>query len=177
MRRLLSLSSLSLLALPLLFSAIACKPSGGGSDAATDAAPSASATDAGPDAPVDAAPEAGHGPVGFGPPTAGTPCRPGADINACSPDHTFKLSCAGGTWQAVQSCRGAGTCKGAGGGVTCDVGNPLIGDPCIPGSPPAHCANGNHGVDQCSGGQWHESVCMPPTSCKPNGNNGQAGCR
>jgi hypothetical protein len=172
------LALLALVALPVPLFALSCKPSAGAGDAGSDAAPSASASDAAVDAPADAPVEASaHGPMGFGPPMAGTPCRPGTDTSACSPDHTFKLSCSGGTWQAVQSCRGAGTCKGAGGGVTCDVGNPIIGDPCVAGSPPAHCANGGHGVDQCNGGHWAENVCMPPTSCKPNGNNGQAGCK
>ena len=176
MRRLLLLA---LLALPLA-PVLACKHPEGGGDAGPDGAPSATASTV--EVISDAAPEASAGPtathaVGFGAPAAGVPCHVGTDTQACSPDHNFKLSCSGGTWQAVQSCRGAGTCKGAGGAVTCDVGNPIIGDPCVAGSPAPRCAPGNHAVQQCNGGKWAENVCMPPSSCKPNGNGGQPGCK
>jgi hypothetical protein len=174
MRRLILLA---LLALPL---PLACKHPGSGGDAGADGAASASAsasetvTDAAAD--VSSAPTAtAHGPVGFGPPAAGNPCRTGTDTLGCSTDRTLELTCTGGTWRAMQACRGAGTCKGTGSGVTCDVGNLLIGDPCIAGNPPPHCVA--HAVQQCSGGRWAETVCMPPTNCKPNGNGGQAGCK
>jgi len=170
--------SLALLALPLpLF--VACKHPAAGGDAGADGAPSASAsaepvTDAAAEA--SAATTATHA-MGFGAPAVGIPCRPGTDTLGCSADHNTELTCSGGAWRAMQACRGGGTCKGTGSGVTCDVGNLLIGDPCVAGSPPAHCAPGNHAVQQCNGGRWAENVCMPPATCKPNGNSGQPGCK
>jgi hypothetical protein len=164
-------------ALPLAF---ACKKPGPASDAGTDAAPSASAS---ADMPTDAAAEASasasatHGPLGFGPPSAGSPCRAGTDTQGCSPDHSMELACSGGTWHATTACRGAGACKGSGASTTCDVGNLLNGDPCGPGAPAARCVLG-HAVAQCSGGIWRETVCMPPTTCKPNGGpGGTPGCK
>jgi hypothetical protein len=176
MRRLLLLA---LLALPLPL-VLACKHPAAGGDAGADGAPSASASTA--EVVSDAAAEASAGPtaahaVGFGAPAVGVPCRAGTDTLGCSADHNTELTCSGGVWRAMQACRGAGTCKGSGGAVTCDVGNLLIGDPCVVGSPPAHCAPGNHAVQQCNGGRWAENVCMPPATCKPNGNNGQPGCK
>jgi len=176
MRRLLLVELLAL-PLPLI---LACKHPEAGGDAGADgaASASASASAAVPDAAADgsSAATAAHG-TGFGPPAAGAPCRAGTDTLGCSSDHSLELTCSGGVWRAMQACRGGGTCKGSGSAVTCDVGNLLIGDPCVAGSPPAHCAPGNHAVQQCNGGRWAENVCMPPASCKPNGNNGQPGCK
>jgi hypothetical protein len=168
----------ALLALP--FVVLACKHPGSGGDAGADGAASASASvsDAVPDVAPSASASASataHGPVGFGPPAVGVPCRAGTDTLGCSPDRSLELTCTGGVWRAMQACRGAGTCRGAGGAVTCDVGNPIIGDPCVPGNPPPHCVP--HAVQQCSGGHWTESVCMPPTTCRPNAIGGQAGCK
>lgn len=166
MRRL-NLVALALMALPLAF---ACKKPEPSADAGVDAAPSASASASAPtDAAAEASASATHGPVGYGVPMAGAPCRAGADTLACSPDHGMELTCSAGSWHPMQACRGAGVCKGAGGAVTCDVGNLLIGDPCVPGNPAAKCVMG-HAVQQCSGGVWHETVCMPPTTCKPGPN-------
>jgi hypothetical protein len=177
MRRLLLVALLAL-TLPLT---LACKHPEAGGDAGGDGAAAASASASGEGAVPDAAADASSGPAahgaGFGPPAAGAPCRAGTDTLGCSSDHSVELTCSGGVWRAMQACRGAGVCKGAGGGVTCDLGNLLIGDPCVTGSPPAHCAPGNHAVQQCNGGRWAENLCMPPSSCKPNGNGGQAGCK
>jgi hypothetical protein len=153
------------LALPVL-SAFSCKPKGEATDAGPEAAPSASAST--PEV-VDAAPEASaattaHANV-VGIPFAGGPCKAGADTLACSPDHNIELTCAGGTWAAKTACRGAGVCKGTGAGTTCDIGNLIIGDPCVPGNPPSKCAS-SHAVQQCNNGRWAENVCMPPQTCK-----------
>jgi hypothetical protein len=177
MRRLIVLA---LIGLPLGVAAGACKKAGPASDAGTDGAPSASAS---AEAPTDAAAEASasatatHALLGFGLPNAGTPCRAGADTLGCSPDHATELTCSGGTWRPMTACRGAGVCKGTGAGTTCDVGNLLNGDPCGAGAPAARCVLG-HAVQQCSGGVWRETVCMPPTTCKPNGGpGGTPGCK
>jgi hypothetical protein len=167
MRRLLLVALL--IALPV---AASCKKAGPEGDAGADAAPSASApAEPIPDAAAEASASAAapHGAAGYGPPMAGGACHPGTDTLGCSPDHSVELTCTGGTWRPMQACRGAGVCKGAGSAVTCDVGNLLIGDPCVPGNPAAKCVLG-HAVQQCSGGTWHETVCMPPSTCK-NGPN------
>lgn len=169
MRRLILLT---LIGLPLVVAAGACKKAGPASDAGTDGAPSASAS---AEAPTDAAAEASAAPtathvlLGFGLPSAGAPCRAGTDTQGCSSDHATELTCSGGTWHAMTACRGAGVCKGSGAGTTCDVGILLNGDPCGPGAPAAKCVLG-HAVAQCAGGVWRETVCMPPTTCKAGPN-------
>ena len=158
-----------MLALPV---AVACKKAGPAGDAGADGAPSASTsadlpTDAGAEASASAA--VTHGAAGYGAPSAGAPCHAGTDTLGCSPDRSIELTCSGGTWRPMQSCRGAGVCKGVGSAVTCDVGNPLIGDPCGAASPPSKCMLG-HAVQGCNGGTWRETLCMPPTTCKPGPN-------
>jgi hypothetical protein len=175
MRRLLLLG---LLALPL---PVACKFPSKASDAGSDAAPSASASAS--DTPTDAAPQdaasassSAHVVLHAGLPIAGGACNSSTDTRACSPDHGEELTCTGGVWHAMTACRGPSGCKGSGASVMCEVGTLISGDPCFPGNPPAHCVN-PHSIQQCSGGKWTESVCMPPSSCKPNGNGTQAACK
>ncbi len=168
------------LALFLGLGLLACKPSAHGPDAGTDAAPEAAATSV--EAVPDAAPEAASSAVAthagprFGPPAAGTPCNSATETLGCAPDHGTELTCSGGTWRAMQACRGPGACKGTGASVSCDVGPLITGDPCVPGNPPPRCLN-PRSVVLCSGGKWTESVCLPPSTCKPGTAGAPAGCR
>lgn len=166
MRRLLLLA---LVALPLPLSLLACKPHKGGdagADADTAPSASASASDSTPDTSPSASASTaatthtgGHLSV----PVAGNACIAATETMACSPDRQTQLSCNGGIWRAVQTCHGAGACKGLGPATTCDVGNPVIGDPCL-ASTPSRCTHGAS-VQQCAGGKWTETVCMPPKKC------------
>lgn len=159
------------MALPL---PLACKPGAGAADAGADGAPSASAS-ASASAPVqDAAPEAApvvhHATV----PAVGNGCNPGADSVACAGDKVTELTCGGGVWRALQTCRGSGGCSGVGAALKCEVGQPLVGDPCVVGQAPTHCANTQE-LQSCQGGTYHDQVCTPPQRCKPAG-GGQFAC-
>jgi len=150
----------------------------GGADAGSDAASSASASAS--DAPADAAPEASATPTthvshAAGPPAAGNPCASGKDSPACSHDGFEELSCAGGAWRVLQTCRGAGGCKADSSGVHCDVGSPHAGDVCPP-TAVASCTNRNT-VLACQNGKWVSSLCVPPATCQPTANHGTAGCK
>ncbi len=160
------------LALPI---PLACKKSGAGGDAGPEGGPSASAsgTESAP-AVQDAAPEAApvhHATV----PAVGNGCHPGADSVACAPDKLTELTCGGGVWRALQTCRGAGGCSGVGSALVCNVGQPLVGDPCVVGQAPSKCVNPRE-VQLCQGGTYHDQVCTPPQACKPT-NPGQFGCK
>lgn len=161
------------MALPVV---IACKPGAGAADAGADGAPSASASESA-SAPVqDAAPEAAptvvhHATV----PAVGIGCNPGADSVACAGDKVTELTCGGGVWRALQTCRGSGGCSGTGSALKCEVGQPLVGDPCVVGQAPSKCAN-NQELQACQGGTFRDTVCTPPQHCKPAG-NGQFACK
>jgi hypothetical protein len=154
---------LGCMALPL---PLACKPGAKGEDAGADGAASASAS-ASSSAPVqDAAPEAAatvvhHATV----PAVGNGCSPGADSVACSTDKVTELTCGGGVWRALQTCRGAGGCTGVGSNLKCDVGQPLVGDPCVAGQAPSKCATMQE-LQSCQNGTYRDQVCMSPQRCK-----------
>lgn len=158
----------------LLPVAIACKPGAGAADAAAEAAPSASASESA--APVqDAAPEAAatvvhHATV----PAVGNGCSAGADSVACAGDKVTELTCGGGVWRALQTCRGSGGCSGVGSALKCDVGQPLVGDPCVVGQAPSKCATTQE-LQSCQGGTYRDTVCVSPQRCKPAG-SGQFAC-
>jgi hypothetical protein len=159
------------MALPMF---AACKKSGSAGDAGPEAAPSESASETA-SAPVqDAAPEAAvvhHVTV----PAIGNACHPGADSVACAPDKLTELTCGGGVWRALQACRGSGGCSGVGSALKCDVGQPIVGDPCVVGQAPSKCATTQE-LQTCQGGTYRDVVCPPPTKCKPQGNN-QFACK
>jgi len=164
---------LGCMALPL---PLACKPGAKGGDAGADGAPSASASDSG-SAPVqDAAPEAAatvvhHVTV----PAVGNGCNPASDTQACATDKVTELTCAGGVWRAHQTCRGSGGCSGVGSALTCNVGQPIVGDPCVVGQAPSKCATPAE-LQTCQGGTYRDIVCTPPQKCKPQGPN-QFACK
>jgi hypothetical protein len=160
------------MALPIF---AACKKSGGAADAGPEAAPSASASDTA-SAPVqDAAPEAAPAVHRVSVPAVGNGCHPGADSVACAPDKLTELTCQGGIWRALQTCRGTGGCSGVGSALNCVVGQPIVGDPCVVGQAPSKCATPQE-VQSCVGGTYRDQVCTPPQKCKPLG-NGQFACR
>jgi hypothetical protein len=159
---------LTLLVLIALVVPVACKKAGDAGDGGADGAASASASSSASAAPTDsgsASASATATVVHASVPAPGVPCRAGTDTNACSPDKTLELTCSGGRWAPMQSCRGAGACKGSPGSVSCDLGNPIVGDPCVPGATPAKCVN-RLSVQQCNNGKWSENPCTPPTTCK-----------
>lgn len=160
------------MALPIF---IACKPGAKGEDAGADGAASASAS-ASSSAPVqDAAPEAAPAVVHHVTvPAVGNGCSPGADSVACAGDKVTELTCGGGVWRALQTCRGSGGCSGTGSALKCEVGQPLVGDPCVAGQAPSKCVNTQE-LQSCQNGTYHDQVCTPPQRCKPTG-AGQFGC-
>jgi hypothetical protein len=162
---------LGCMALPVV---IACKPGANAADAGADGAASASAS-ASSAAPVqDAAPEAAPTVVHRAVPAVGNGCTPGADSVACAGDRVTELTCGGGVWRALQTCRGAGGCSGVGSALNCAVGAPLVGDPCVTGQAPSKCMNTQE-LQSCQGGTFRDQVCTPPQRCKPTG-GGQFGC-
>jgi hypothetical protein len=172
MRRLLLLIVVT--GLPL---ALACKSPKKGADdggAEAGAVPSASASDSSSAAAASASTPTATGPH-YGPPAAGTPCLASQPLG-CSTDHSEELSCSGGVWRVMQACRGPGACKGTGAATTCDVGTPIVGDACVAGNAVARCVR-KTSVQQCSGGKWTESVCMPPSSCHPAAGPAPAACK
>jgi hypothetical protein len=163
---------LGCMALPLL---LACKPGTKAEDAGADGAASASAS-ASSSAPVqDAAPEASAAVHHASVPAVGNGCSPGADSVACATDKVTELTCGGGVWRALQTCRGAGACSGVGSNLHCDVGQPVVGDPCVPGQAPSKCVTTQE-LQSCQGGTYRDQVCMSPQRCRPGG-PGQFGCK
>jgi len=163
---------LGCLALPL---PLACKPGAKGEDAGADGAASASAS-ASSAAPVqDAAPEAAptvvhHASV----PAIGIGCNQGTDTVACASDKVTELTCGGGVWRALQTCRGAGNCTGVGASLKCEVGQPQVGDPCQATVPP-RCVSGQE-LQSCQGGTYRDQVCPPAQHCKQT-TVGQFACK
>jgi hypothetical protein len=177
-------SRLALLAValvPLLVSP-ACKllhkGADAGSDAATDAAmadEAAAPAETPSESPADAGPAAVH-PSGprHGPPAPGNACTLPKDTVACTPDGFEEVTCAGGVWKLLETCRGG--CKGEGPALKCDPGVPRPGDACVAASAVPRCADA-HSVLQCQNGHWTASLCVPPSKCDPKGHNGQPGCK
>lgn len=155
---------------------LACKPGAKAADAGVDGAPSASASasESASAAVQDAAPEAApalhHAMV----PAVGNGCNPASDSVACAGDKVTELTCGGGVWRALETCRGPGGCTGVGATLKCDVGQPLIGDPCVVGKAPTKCATTQE-LQTCQGGTYKDQVCPPSQRCKPVG-AGQVGC-
>jgi hypothetical protein len=170
--------ALVVLALPL---ALACKPKKG-ADGGADAGPVADDTATSepppePSASASASASATHAAARpIGPPAVGNGCAPGKDSVACAPDGFEELTCAGGVWRLMQTCRGTGHCTGSGAALTCDVGAPQAGDACVPATSTPRCTNAST-VLSCQNGRWSASVCMPPAKCQPNAKNGQPGCK
>jgi hypothetical protein len=100
------------------------------------------------------------------PALANTPCNPGPDSLTCTPDGLEVLTCAGGTWRLLESCRGPGHCKGAGANIACDPGEPQPGDACVAVRAEPHCRDAHH-VLACTAGRWTESACGPGETCGP----------
>jgi hypothetical protein len=147
----------------------------GAAAASASAVPSASeAAEAGAPAPSAGA-SAHAGPHVFGPPAAGNPC-PTKDALACATDGFEELTCSGGAWHVLQTCRGPGGCKGEGAALKCDPGVPRGGDACIAASAVPRCESARS-VLQCENGRWVSSLCLPPSKCQPNAKNGQPGCK
>jgi hypothetical protein len=163
---------LGCIALPL---PLACKPGAGAADAAAEAAPSASASETAAAPVQDAAPSAA--PVVHRPtvPAVGNGCSAGADSVACATDKVTELTCGGGVWRALQACRGAGGCAGVGSALKCDVGQPLVGDPCVVGQAPSKCATTQE-LQSCQGGTYRDQVCLSPQRCRQLA-PGQFGCK
>lgn len=183
MRRILLLATLAL-PLPLVFGCSKLLKRGHGDVADAQAAASAAA-----DAEASAAPEASETPSAAptatahahvtphhpeGPPADAKPCEAGKDTTACTADGFEELTCIGGHWKVVQTCRGTGRCTGEGASLRCDVGTPQEGDACVANAP-ARCTDA-HTLFACNKGHWGASVCAPPSVCQPTANNGQPGC-
>ena len=157
---------LACVALPI---PLACKPGAKGGDAGADGAPSASASESAAPPVQDAAPEAAPTVVHrVSVPAVGIGCNPGADSVACASDKVTELTCGGGVWRALQTCRATGGCAGVGSALKCDVGQPLVGDPCVVGQAPSKCATGQE-LQTCQGGTYRDVVCTPPQKCKTVG--------
>jgi hypothetical protein len=155
---------------------LACKPGAKGGDAGPDGAGSASAS-ASSSAPAvqDAAPEAAPTVVHHvAVPAVGNGCSAGETV-ACAADRVTELTCGGGVWRALQTCRGSGGCSGVGAALKCEVGQPMVGDPCVVGQAPSKCPTTQE-VQSCQGGTYRDQVCISPQRCKPVG-NGQFGCK
>jgi hypothetical protein len=176
----------SYLAVPLAVLTSACKllheagvDAGPEAAAAASSAPEAPSASEAPEAsaPAPSTSAAAHvGPHAFGPPAPGNPC-PAKDALACATDGFEELTCSGGAWHVLQTCRGPGGCKGEGAAVKCDPGAPRAGDACIVGSAVPRCEAGARSVLQCENGRWVSSLCLPPSKCQPNAKNGQPGCK
>ena len=78
-------------------------------------------------------------------------------------------------WRALQACRGSAGCSGVGSALKCDVGQPLVGDPCLVGQAPTKCATTQE-LQACQAGTYRDTLCTPPQHCKALG-NGQFGCK
>jgi hypothetical protein len=101
-------------------------------------------------------------------PVAGRGCVAGRDSVACSPDGLEEISCAGGLWRTIQSCRGPGHCQGAASKLTCDPGEPQPGDACIVARSAPRCL-GTDRLLACTDGRWLPSSCPAGRTCTPGG--------
>jgi hypothetical protein len=159
------------MALPVFAS---CKKSETAGDAGTEGGASASAAESAAVTVQDAAPEGAAAVHHATVPAVGNGCHAGADSVACAVDRVTELTCASGVWRGLQTCRGSGGCVGVGSALKCDVGQPIVGDPCIVGQAPTKCATPQE-LQSCQGGTFRDTVCTPPQRCKNLG-NGQFGC-
>lgn len=106
----------------------------------------------------------------------GLACSPGKDSISCTADAKEVLTCAGGQWRKLESCRGSGRCTGVGSSLTCDTGTPQPGDSCAPATAQPVCRTAHEAL-VCQGTQWMVSPCAPGHICSPAVGKARAGCK